>query len=71
MSDQTRLSVNINAQCAGLIREYSERHGVSFTETVRRLVASGGIILGEIDSGATLVIKRHGQRDQIAGFEFS
>ncbi|MGG7653528.1 ribbon-helix-helix protein, CopG family [Kocuria rosea] len=39
MTDQTRLNVNLNAETAETLRELASRHGISYTEAIRRSVS--------------------------------
>lgn len=39
MKQLTRLNVNINDECANALKAYSEAHGVTITEAVRRAIS--------------------------------
>lgn len=38
-SSQTRLNVNLNAETANALKDLVERHGITYTEAIRRAVS--------------------------------
>ena len=46
-----RLIVNINDECAEILRAYGEGHGVSATETVRRFIAIANVVIAADEDG--------------------
>lgn len=56
-ASQTRLNININSQTAKVLREYADKHGVSVTEAVRRLIGVGTIIDQAQQDGKDIVLK--------------
>lgn len=65
MSEQKRLSVNINGQSADLLRGYMDRSGVEITEAVRRFVGVAGFILAAIDKGDEILLRRGGGVERV------
>lgn len=56
-ASQTRLNININSQTAKVLRDYADKHGVSVTEAVRRLIGVGTIIDQAQQDGKDVVLK--------------
>ncbi|PCK27846.1 CopG family transcriptional regulator [Rhodococcus qingshengii] len=52
-----RLSVNMNNETAGALREIAEHYGVSVTEAVRRAVSVAYFVEQEIREGNTVQIE--------------
>lgn len=50
----TRLSVNLNAETAAALRSYADHRGLSFTESIRRMIAITKWIQDEMDAGRTV-----------------
>lgn len=51
-----RLSVNVNDECARVLREMSERDQMSITEIIRRAVSVYKFITDEVANGKFLVM---------------
>ncbi|WP_146243436.1 CopG family transcriptional regulator [Curtobacterium sp. MCLR17_034] len=52
----TRLSVNMNSETAGDLKLLAERRGLSFTETVRRMVSVAKFLDDEIMQGHVIQV---------------
>jgi hypothetical protein len=50
----TRLSVNLNAETSAALRSYADQRGLSFTESIRRMIAITNWIQDEMDAGRTV-----------------
>ncbi|WP_432678031.1 ribbon-helix-helix protein, CopG family [Rhodococcus pyridinivorans] len=57
MSDSTRLSVNINRECADALQNIAERRGVSLTEAVRIVISIGHFVDMEVAEGNAIQVK--------------
>lgn len=55
-----RLSVNMNRPTAEALREYAERHDISITEAVRRVVATADFLDKEIAAGHKVQVQGEG-----------
>ncbi len=60
--DLTRLSVNMNQETADALKKYADKHGVSYTEAVRRAISLLHFIEGERSTGATILIESADQK---------
>lgn len=69
MTDQPRLEVNINAHTADDLRAYTEAHGVSITEALRRLLGIGAIVARAQADGADVLFRR-GRNAECVEFGF-
>lgn len=52
----TRLSVNLNAETAALLRSYANHHGLSFTESVRKMIGVTAYVDSQVVAGRTIYI---------------
>ena len=64
-SPQTRLNVNINSQTAAALKDYVDKHGVSITEAVRRLVGVGDFIAKAQDEGKQVLFRQDGETERV------
>jgi hypothetical protein len=62
---QTRLNVNINSQTAAALKDYADKHGVSVTEAVRRLVGVGDFIAKSQDEGKQVLFRQDGETERV------
>lgn len=66
MTIYQRLSINLNKDCADIVRSYMADHQVSATETVRRAIGVFGLIeAGRSDGGQVYIEDRDGTRARI------
>ena len=56
MADQVRLNININYHTASAIAGYAEKHQVSKTEAVRRLIGLGHMMVEAHDDKKKIVL---------------
>lgn len=61
----TRLSVNVTQSTLNALREYSITHGVTVTESVRRLVAYGNVIYQANRAGKNILFESDGQVERV------
>lgn len=52
----TRLSVNLNAETAAALRSYADRHGLSFTESIRKMIGVTVYVDAQVVAGRTVYI---------------
>lgn len=50
-ADLIRLSVNLNLETAAALREFADRRGLSFTESIRRVISIASYLENEISEG--------------------
>ena len=62
---QKRLNVNINQQTEDALRRYCERHSVTTTEAIRRLINVGDYVLLVADHGGQWIVRRDGQSERV------
>lgn len=62
---QTRLNVNINSQTAAALKDYADKHGVSVTEAVRRLVGVGDFIAKAQEEGKQVLFRQDGETERV------
>lgn len=62
---QTRLNVFINSQTASALKSYSEKHDVSVTEAVRRLVGVGDFVAKGQDEGKQVLFRQDGDTERV------
>jgi len=55
-SDLIRLSVNLNLETAAALREFADRRGLSFTESIRRVISIAHYLENEISEGRKIQI---------------
>ncbi len=53
--DLTRLSVNMNQDTATALRQQAARHGITYTETIRRAISIAKFVDDERLDGRTIV----------------
>ncbi len=53
--DLTRLSVNMNQDTAAALRQQAARHGITYTEAVRRAISIAKFVDDERLAGRTIV----------------
>lgn len=58
MNGQTRLNINVNTQTEMAIRTYSEKHKVTVTEAVRRLVGMAHFVNEAIEDGKDVLFRQ-------------
>jgi len=64
-SSQTRLNVNINSQTAAALKDYADKHDVSVTEAVRRLVGVGDFIAKAQEEGKQVLFRQDGETERV------
>lgn len=62
---QTRLNVNINSQTAASLKDYANKHDVTTTEALRRLVGYGDFIINARDEGKEVVLRQDGDIERV------
>ena len=62
MSTYLRMSVNINKECADILREVKARHGISATEAVRRAIGLLGFTEQARHNGEQLYVESRNGR---------
>jgi len=62
---QTRLNVNINSQTAAALKQYAEKHTVSITEAVRRLIAVGDFIAKAQDDEKHVLLRDGNETERV------
>ena len=62
---QTRLNVHINSQTATALKTYAEKHGLSVTEAVRRLIAVGDFIAKAQEDGKHILVRDGKETERI------
>lgn len=62
---QTRLNVNINSHTAAALKDYAEKHDVSLTEAVRRLVGVGNLIANAQDEGKDVLLRKDNELERV------
>jgi|GEM_PF-2819971 len=61
-NSQVRLNVNMNAQTADALRELAAKHGISFTEAIRRAISIYKFFDEEAEAGRKIqTMKRNGE----------
>lgn len=63
MSEQPRLSVNMNAETAEALREYARENNVSYTEAVRRAVGVLKFFADETKADRRILTAKHDGTD--------
>jgi len=61
--DLIRLSVNLNRPTAEALREFADSRGISFTESVRRVISISSYLDGEMKSGKSVQVIDHRRRE--------
>jgi hypothetical protein len=62
---QTRLNININSQTAAALKEYAEKHDISITEAVRRLVGVGDFIAKAQEEGKHVLLRKDDETERV------
>lgn len=57
MTIHTRMSINLNRECADILRDYMDRHSVTATETIRRAIGVFSLLEEARQDGGQVLIK--------------
>lgn len=57
MTALTRLSINMNDETTADLKWIAERHGRSYTETIRRMIQLARFLEDELDEGNRVLIR--------------
>jgi len=60
--DLIRLSVNLNLETAAALKEFADRRGLTFTESIRRVISIAHYLENEISEGRKVQIVDESRR---------